>query len=67
MDLLAILMLLGILLAAYFIPTIVASAREHHNTTAIFWVNLLLGWSLAAWVVALVWAFSRPRSIDDSV
>lgn len=42
----------------YFLPALVASNRKNPNTTAIFVLNLLLGWSLIGWVVALVWAFS---------
>ena len=40
----------------YFIPTIVASHRHHPQLTAIFILNLFLGWSLIGWVGALVWA-----------
>lgn len=47
------------MIALYFVPTIVARVREHHNTTAIFLLNLLLGWTFVGWVVALVWAATR--------
>jgi hypothetical protein len=43
-------------LAVYFVPTIVAVARGHRNATAIGVLNLLLGWMLVPWVIALVWA-----------
>ena len=43
-------------LAVYFLPTIVAVARGHHNAFAIFLLNLLLGWTGLAWILALVWA-----------
>jgi hypothetical protein len=42
----------------YFLPALVASHRKNPNATAIFVLNLLLGWSVIGWVVALVWAFS---------
>ncbi len=50
----------------YFIPTFVAVMRGHPNTAAIVVVNLLLGWSLIGFAVALAWAFTaiekdRPR------
>jgi hypothetical protein len=51
---------LGLLLILYFLPTIVASNRRHPNTTAIFVLNLLAGWSFIGWVGALVWAFTVP-------
>lgn len=44
----------------YFIPSIVASAGKHHNAGAIFALNLLLGWTLVGWVIALVWALTVP-------
>lgn len=44
----------------YFLPAIVASSRGHHQATAITVLNLVAGWTLVGWVVALVWAFVRP-------
>lgn len=43
-------------LAIYFIPTIVAVARHHRNTLAIFLVNFFLGWTFIGWVATLIWA-----------
>jgi Superinfection immunity protein len=44
----------------YFIPTILAKGRNHHNAGAVFVINLLLGWTLVGWAVALAWAFTTP-------
>lgn len=41
----------------YFLPTIVAKTSHHPQTTAIYVLNALLGWTLIGWVIALVWAF----------
>lgn len=51
--------LIGILVlgAIYFIPTLAANYLDHRNTSAIFILNLFLGWTLLGWVGALVWAF----------
>ena len=38
----------------YFIPTIVA--RHRTNAGGVFILNLLLGWTLIGWVLALAWA-----------
>lgn len=46
--------------AIYFAPSIVASNRKHRQMTAIFWLNLLLGWTFLGWVAALVWALQVP-------
>lgn len=40
----------------YFLPSIIAVARSKRDTTAIFVLNLLLGWTAIGWVIALVWA-----------
>jgi hypothetical protein len=40
----------------YFLPSIVAFARRHHNGLAIFILNLFLGWSVLGWIIALVWS-----------
>jgi hypothetical protein len=50
------LIFLLIALAIYFIPALVAHERGHHNTTAIFVLDLFLGWTVLGWVFALVWA-----------
>jgi len=48
------------LAALYFIPSGIAALSKHHNTNAIFALNLLLGWTLLGWVGALVWALAKP-------
>jgi hypothetical protein len=45
----------------YFTPAIVANGRRHHNRYAILILDLLLGWTVLGWIIALVWACTRPR------
>ena len=45
-----------LILMAYFLPTFIAGFRNHKNIGAIFFLDLLLGWSFIGWVIALVWA-----------
>ncbi len=40
----------------YFVPAIVAAARQTHNSTAILLLNLLLGWTVIGWFVARLMA-----------
>jgi hypothetical protein len=54
--------MLIILLMAYFIPTVVANGRRHHNTMAIFVLNLFLGWTFIGWLAALVWACTSVQA-----
>jgi hypothetical protein len=44
------------LLAIYLLPTIIAAARKKGNLPLIILVNILLGWTLVGWIVALVLA-----------
>lgn len=46
----------------YFLPTLIATRRKHHNRMAIFALNLLLGWTLLGWIVALVMSLTAVRS-----
>lgn len=52
--------------ALYLLPTYEASNKGHTNLAAIALVNLLLGWSMIGWVVAIVWAFKRPEAIANT-
>jgi len=44
----------------YFLPFALAKWRKHPASDGILVVNLLLGWTVLGWIVALAWAGSRP-------
>ncbi|HUJ31370.1 MAG TPA: superinfection immunity protein [Candidatus Acidoferrum sp.] len=46
------LLLLGTLL--YFLPTIIAHNKR--DFVGIFVVNLLFGWTIIGWIIAMIWA-----------
>ena len=50
--------------AIYFMPTIVAAVRKSSRLGVVLAVNLLLGWTVAGWIVALVLAIQSPRWPD---
>jgi Superinfection immunity protein len=54
--------LLFALVVMYFMPTMIAANRHHHNALAISALNLLLGWTFLGWVIALVWACTRTET-----
>ena len=61
--------LLGIFLIAlgiYFFPTIVAGLRDHHDQTAIFVMNLFLGWTFLGWVGSLIWSCTAVKQKEKS-
>lgn len=45
----------------YFAPALVAFNRKHNNRAAILMLNLLLGWTMIGWIVAIVWASTDNR------
>lgn len=45
----------------YFLPSIVACRRRHHQAVAIFLLNLFAGWMFWGWVLAIVWAATAVR------
>jgi hypothetical protein len=51
-----------VLLAAvvvYFLPAIVADAREREDAFALTIFNVLFGWTVIGWIAAFVWARHR--------
>jgi len=43
----------------YFLPAIIALARNKRDTTSILLLNFFLGWTAIGWVIALVWALRQ--------
>lgn len=48
--------------AIYFMPTIIALNRKHHNRYAIFVLNLFLGLTFVGWVISLSWSLTKVES-----
>ena len=42
----------------YFVPSIIALLRRHHNLIPIIILNAFLGWTIIGWIVALIWSFT---------
>ena len=61
---LALIILFGIGLALYFLPTMLAAARKHRSVAPIAVINLFLGWTLLGWVLTLAWATSGPNNAE---
>jgi hypothetical protein len=43
-------------LCLYFLPTIIAVARQVRNQASVVLINFFLGWTLIGWVIALALA-----------
>ena len=55
----ATVVVLTVLLAIYFLPTIIAVCQNHRNTASIVVVNFFLGWTMVGWVLAVAWSLSN--------
>lgn len=51
----------AVLLVVYFVPSIVAASRSLKRARSIAFINLVLGWTLVGWVLALCWAVARTE------
>ena len=51
----------AIIVVAYVVPTIISISRKHPNNGSICVVNLLLGWTIIGWIIALAWAVSNIK------
>lgn len=61
-DLLMLALLITGVTAVYLAPAIIAAVRESRWTLTIMSLNMFAGWTIAGWLVALVWAM---RSGND--
>ena len=53
----------AIVTAGYMLPWAIAAVRGNRNSWTVFWVNLLLGWTVVGWVVALVMSIREHRVV----
>lgn len=51
------LILVALVVGAYFLPTIVGIVRKVPNIGSVVVINFFLGWTLVGWVVSLAMAF----------
>ena len=54
-----------VLLLVYITPWSIARRRNHKNAQVIGILNLLLGWTVIGWIIALVWAYTQTPFSDD--
>jgi len=66
MDILLLIILAILALLVYFLPTLIAECRDHHQQNAIIILNIFLGWTFLGWVVALAWSASAVSNDGSS-
>ncbi|WP_223820886.1 superinfection immunity protein [Bacillus sp. S3] len=52
-----------IVLIGYFLPFLVAMLRKKSNVLAIFFLNLLTGWTGIGWLAAFIWALTKDHKV----
>lgn len=52
--------IVAILTAGYMLPWAIAAVRDVRHWS-VFWVNLLLGWTIIGWIVALIMSLRAQR------
>lgn len=55
-------LVVAILSAGYMAPWAVAAIRDVRHWS-VFWVNLLLGWTIVGWIIALVMSLRARREV----
>ena len=62
---LGVVVLCVLLVALYFLPSMVAAIRSHNNFASIFVINLFLGATVVGWIVALAMSVSADTKKQD--
>ena len=57
--------IVAILTAGYMLPWAIAAVRDVAHWS-VFWVNLLLGWTVVGWIVALVMSLRKQHLVVTS-
>jgi len=58
--------IVGVLTAGYMLPWTIAAVRDVPHW-GVFWINLLLGWTIIGWIIALVMSLRAQRQIVTTV
>jgi hypothetical protein len=56
-----------LLVAAYFLPALIALMRKVPNAGSVVVINLLLGWTLVGWAVSLAMAARSQATIPSRI
>lgn len=65
MDLLLFICLIFLFLFIYFVPTFLADECSTKKFKAVLVFNILLGWTVIGWVVAIIWAVTGNNEEED--
>ena len=52
-------------LALYFVPVVIAYVRRHNSSLAITVLTVVLGWTFAGWLAALLWSLNSDVKPEE--
>lgn len=55
-----------IFFAIYFLPWLLGVSRGVNSIVTLFFFNLVLGWTVLFWLVALIWAVAGQTKAADN-
>lgn len=58
---------LVVMFIGYFLPWIIALLRGTRSNVGIFFINLLFGWTMIGWIIALIWAIVAERKTNAQI
>lgn len=50
----------------YFLPYLILNIKKHETESKIFWINLLLGWTIIIWIILIVKAIEFQKKKNKS-
>jgi len=50
----------------YFVPSVVAWHLGVKSIKSIFYVNLVFGWTIIGWIVAMMWAMAERNELPTN-
>ena len=59
--------LISTLFIMYWLPTIIAIARQAHSALGIFLLNFFLGVTGIGWILALIWALAADNRTHEVI
>lgn len=55
---------MGVVAVGYLLPSFLAVVRKRRNLGTIFLVNVVFGWTIVGWIVAMMWALGVRESLS---
>ena len=54
-----VVLIFALAVVTYIFPALMAFRRGHPGRNGVLILNILIGWTVIGWIVALIWAFSQ--------